>query len=97
MLDYFTNFLLLIGAFFVPVFAVMICDYYLVKRGEYLPLTTYRFAVGYPAVGAWALGSLTAWIFAYHLLSPIGATMTSFLVTALVYLVIDKVASTRRS
>lgn len=97
LLDYFTNFLLLIGAFFVPVFAVMICDYYLVKRGEYLPLTTYRFAVGYPAVGAWALGSLTAWIFAYHLLSPIGATMTSFLVTALVYLVIDKVASTRRS
>lgn len=92
LLDYFTNFLLFIGAFFVPVFAVMICDYYLIKRGEYLPLATHRFMFGAPAIGAWALGSLTAWVFAYRWESPLGATLTSFLVTSVIYYVLASFA-----
>ena len=35
MLDKFTSFLTLIGALFVPVFAIMIVDYYLLKRSNY--------------------------------------------------------------
>ena len=35
MLDKFTHFLTLIGALFVPVFAIMIVDYYLLNRSDY--------------------------------------------------------------
>ena len=35
MLDKFTHFLTLIGALFVPVFAIMIVDYYLLKKSDY--------------------------------------------------------------
>lgn len=91
LLDYFTNFLLLIGAFFVPVFAIMICDYYLVHRGEYLPLREKRFAVGSSAVTSWLIGSICAWVFAYQISSPLGATLTSFVVTSIVYLAMKKI------
>ena len=35
LLNQFTTFLVLIGALFAPVFAIMIADYYIVKRGAY--------------------------------------------------------------
>src|SRR5918998_637493 len=35
VLNYFLDFLLLIGTFFVPVFAIMLADYYVLRRGEY--------------------------------------------------------------
>jgi NCS1 nucleoside transporter family len=35
LLDQFTTFLVTIGALFAPVFAIMIADYYIVKRGAY--------------------------------------------------------------
>ena len=35
ILDRFLGFLLLIGTFFVPVFAIMLADYWIVKRGRY--------------------------------------------------------------
>mgnify|MGYP002413235152 CR=1 FL=1 len=35
MLDKFTEFLTLIGALFVPVFAIMIADYYWLKKASY--------------------------------------------------------------
>ena len=35
VLNHFLDFLLLIGTFFVPVFAIMLADYYVLRRGEY--------------------------------------------------------------
>lgn len=96
LLDYFTSFLLLIGAFFVPVFAVMIADYYVVHRGEYLPLVPHKNLFSWPAIASWGLGSLTAWFFAYHITSPLGATLTSFILTTLAYLTLHKYLKPRQ-
>lgn len=52
--------------------------------------------LGLPAVGAWALGSLTAWVFAYRWESPLGATLTSFLVTSVIYCVLASLAKPAR-
>src|SRR3712207_3354053 len=42
ILNRFLDFLLLIGTFFVPVFAIMLADYYLLRRGTYSPRSEER-------------------------------------------------------
>ena len=94
-------FLLLIGAIFVPLFGVVLTDYYIVRRQKYTDQMLYSrqnsLGIGAPAVIAWVLGSLTN-----YLLSPlspiyipqlpaIGATIPSLAAASLIYLAIVKV------
>jgi len=94
------TFILLIGAVFVPLFGVVLSDYYIVKRRKYTESMMYgrgaatnggALKIGLPAIIAWSLG-----VVLYYLLSslspiyipnwpPIGATIPSFIVSALLY------------
>lgn len=94
-------FLLLIGAIFVPLFGVVLTDYYIVRRQKYTDQMLYSrqnsLGIGAPAVIAWVLGSLIN-----YLLSPlspiyipqlpaIGATIPSLAAASLIYLAIVRV------
>jgi len=104
------TFILLIGAVFVPLFGVVLSDYYIVKRRKYTEPIMYgsrsdggsggdsnssgsraALKVGFPAIISWSIGVLL-----YYLLSslspiyipdwpPIGATIPSFIASALLY------------
>ncbi|HXV46025.1 MAG TPA: cytosine permease [Nitrososphaera sp.] len=91
-------FLLLIGAIFVPLFGVVLTDYYVVRRQKYTEQMFYsrqnRLGIGAPAIIAWALGALIN-----YLLSPlspiympqlpaIGAAIPSLAAASLIYLAI---------
>lgn len=97
LLDQFTTFLVTISALFAPVFAIMIVDYYLIKRGAYVAdiLTPkggrywYTGGVNWVAVGAWAVGAGLAYIWAYVWPLPFGATVPAFVVTFVLYLVLS--------
>jgi putative hydroxymethylpyrimidine transporter CytX len=99
-IDQYELFLLLIGAIFVPLFGVVLTDYYIVKRQKYTEQMLYvpqnRLGIGVPAVIAWALGALLNYILSP--LSPIyipqlpaiGATIPSLAAASLIYLAITK-------
>jgi nucleobase:cation symporter-1, NCS1 family len=89
------TFILLIGAVFVPLFGVVLSDYYIVKRRQYTQNMMYGtnvLKIGFPAMTAWLFGLLL-----YYLLSSlspiyipqwpqIGATIPSFIGSSLLYL-----------
>jgi nucleobase:cation symporter-1, NCS1 family len=93
-------FLLLIGAIFVPLFGVVLTDYYIVKRQKYTEQMLYvrqnRLDIRMPAIIAWTLGALLNYILSP--LSPIympqlpaiGATIPSLAAASLIYLAITK-------
>lgn len=96
LLDQFTAFLTVIGAFFVPVFAIMIADYYLVKRGAYTADLLresggrYWYVAGMNpvALGVWIFGAVASYLMTYVWPSPVGATIPAFFLTFIVYLVV---------
>ena len=89
------TFILLIGSVFVPLFGVVLSDYYIVKRRQYTKDMMYGknvLKIGFPAIVAWSFGVLV-----YYLLSSlspiyilqwsqIGATIPSFIGSSLLYL-----------
>ena len=93
-------FLLLIGAIFVPLFGVVLTDYYIVKRQKYTEQMLYghqnKLGIGVPAIIAWTLGALLNYMLSP--LSPIylpqlpdiGATIPSLAAASLIYLAITK-------
>lgn len=89
-------FLLLIGAVFVPLFGVVLTDYYIVKRQKYTQDMMYnpKNAIGWPAMVAWAAGVAVSFVLsplspAYISQMPaIGATIPSLACASLVYLAI---------
>jgi putative hydroxymethylpyrimidine transporter CytX len=100
-------FLLLIGAIFVPLFGVVLTDYYIVRRQKYTEQMFYsrqnRLGIGAPAIIAWALGALIN-----YLLSPlspiympqlpaIGATIPSLAAATLIYLAIMRLRPRKES
>lgn len=96
--DYET-FLLLIGAVFVPLFGVVLTDYYVVRRQRYSHEMMYGSrTVRWPAIAAWAAGTLLN--FAMSPLSPIfvkempaiGATVPSLAAASLIYLALVRFA-----
>ncbi|MCR8671670.1 cytosine permease [Agrococcus sp. HG114] len=97
LLAQFTTFLVTIGALFAPVFAIMIVDYYVLKRRSYtadilLPRGGrywYTGGVNWLAVGSWAVGAALAYAWAYVWPLPFGATVPSFVVTFLLYLFVS--------
>ncbi len=96
LLDQFTSFLSIIGAFFVPVFAIMIVDYYFVKRAAYTRDLLaarggrywYSGGVNWAAVGVWVLGAGASYLLTFVWPSPIGATLPVFAGSAILYLAI---------
>jgi NCS1 family nucleobase:cation symporter-1 len=94
LLDRFTAFLVVIGALFIPVFAIMIVDYYLVRSRHYgrdiLRGTggAYWFTggVNLAAVLVWVIGAGASLLLTYVVPSPIGATIPTFVLSALLYL-----------
>ncbi|RJT83397.1 purine-cytosine transporter [Arthrobacter cheniae] len=94
LLNQFTAFLVVIGSLFIPVFAIMIVDYYLVrsrhygrdilrgKGGEYW----YSGGVNIAAVLVWLIGAGGSLLLTYVVPSPIGATIPTFILSALLYL-----------
>jgi cytosine/uracil/thiamine/allantoin permease len=75
----------------------MIVDYYLIKRGSYEPDILhakggrywYRGGVNWLAVGAWVVGAVLAYVWAYVWPLPFGATVPSFIVTFVLYLLLS--------
>ena len=95
ILDRFLGFLLLIGTFFVPVFAIMLADYWIVKRGRYSVGDVlskrggaYWYTGGFnaPAWVAYVIGAGLA--FYWTRISPLsfGATVPVFVLTFVLYL-----------
>lgn len=95
--DYET-FLLLIGAIFVPLYGVVLTDYYLVRRQKYTEQMMFdnKRSIGWPAIAAWILGTILNFVISP--LSPlyvpsmpaIGATIPSLFAASLAYLIIHR-------
>ncbi len=93
-------FLLLIGAIFVPLFGVVLTDYYIIRRQKYTEQMLYArqnwLGIGVPAIIAWALGALVNYMLSP--LSPIyqeqlpatGATIPSLAAASLIYIAITR-------
>jgi len=95
------QFLLLIGALFIPLFGVLLTDYFVVKRGKYQIDKVYgngnkMIKVGYPAIVAWSIGAILYYLLSQ--LSPIyvsqiptvGSTIPSLIASSLLYLLFTK-------
>jgi len=93
------QFLLLIGALFIPLFGILLTDYFVIKHGKYQNDMMYGnnlIKVGYPAIIAWAIGALLYYLLSQ--LSPIyvsqlptiGSTVPSLIASSLLYLLITK-------
>ncbi|MBP1325955.1 NCS1 nucleoside transporter family [Leucobacter exalbidus] len=95
LLNQFTDFLFIISAFFVPVFAIMIADYYLLKRRGYSRMILherresrywYLAGVNWVAIFVWIVGATLSYLWAYVVPSPIGANIPAFIVSFALYL-----------
>ncbi len=91
------QFLLLIGALFIPLFGVLLTDYFVLKRGRYQNNMLYGntvIKIGYPAVMSWFMGALLYYLLSDYSpiylsqLSTIGSTIPSLIVSSLSYLLI---------
>ena len=93
------QFLFLIGTLFIPLFGVLLTDYFVIKRGKYQNDMMYGnkiIKIGYPAIIAWAIGALLYYLLSQ--LSPIylaqlpaiGSTIPSLIISSVLYLLITK-------
>lgn len=95
MLDEFTSFLTLVGTLFVPVFAIMIADYYIIKKSSYhhdILLGKngrywYQGGFNIPAITVWILGVLVSLLLTYQVESTIGVTIPTFIFSFFAYLI----------
>ncbi len=89
------EFLLLVGSVFVPLFGLLLADYFVLNRRKYQITELYREPPPYwlglnpIALAVWIMG-----IFAYHYIARnvphLGASIPSFLITLILYLVLAK-------
>ncbi|PPG40499.1 cytosine permease [Pseudoclavibacter sp. RFBA6] len=95
LLNQFTDFLFIISAFFVPVFAIMIADYYLLKRRSYSRQILqerresrywYLGGINWLAVVVWIVGAALSYVLAYVAPSPVGANIPAFAASFALYL-----------
>lgn len=105
LLNQFTDFLFMISAFFVPVFAIMIADYYLLKYRSY-PAEIHGIGpaaeraplggVNWIAIIVWVLGAALSFLLSYVVPSPIGASIPAFASSFLLYLGLMTATRNRR-
>ncbi|MGN0924490.1 purine-cytosine permease family protein [Ectopseudomonas mendocina] len=99
ILDNFQSFLLVIGSVFIPAFAVLIADYFLIHKGDYAVNELlsedggrYRYLNGFnpAAFVAYGLGAILAYYWGW--VSPLawGASLPVFLITAASYAVLRR-------
>ena len=105
ILDQFVSFLFLISALFVPVFAIMIVDYWILRRGRYdvTDLVAprggtywYRGGINPAAIAAFIIGAGLDYY--WIKISPLsfGSTIPTFVVTFVVYLALSLVLGQAR-
>lgn len=106
LLDRFIDFLFLISGLFVPVFAIMLVDYYILRRGRYLfddlvrdrgGAYWYSGGVNPVAVLSWAIGAALAYYWTQVSPLSFGATVPVFVVTFAFYLAASLVTGSRRA
>jgi purine-cytosine permease-like protein len=97
------TFLFLIGAIFVPLFGVVLTDYYILKKRRYTEQMLYgrrnKLGIEMPAIIAWGLGILLNFLLSP--LSPIyipelpaiGATIPSLVAASIIYLLMMRMRS----
>ncbi len=78
------NFLFLMGSFFIPLFGVLIADYFLLRRRKYQTDALYQSKGAYwyrGGVNGWGLGAWAAGVVAYHVTNPtiLGAFIPAWL------------------
>lgn len=90
----FFNFILLIATLFIPVFAIVLVDYFIVKKGYYdaeeivLDIKgLYRYQQGFniSACLTYILGAVFAYYFTYNHPLSIGATILTFMLSGSLY------------
>ena len=78
----------------MPVFAIMIADYYVLKHRGYSrqilherPESRYWYSAGFNwvAVIVWVIGAVLSYVLAYIAPSPIGANIPAFAISFLLY------------
>jgi purine-cytosine permease-like protein len=98
------TFILLIGAVFVPLFGVVLSDYYIVRNRKYTEDMLFgksALKIGFTAIICWSVG-----VVVYYLLSPlspihiaelpkIGATIPSIIVSSSLYLIMVRLKGYR--
>ena len=104
LLARFTDFLFLISGLFVPVFAIMLVDFYLLRRGRYSVADLlsdrggaywYRGGVNPVAVGSWLVGAALAYYWTQVAPLSFGATIPVFVVTVVLYWVASRIVGSR--
>lgn len=84
------HFLLLIGASFVPIFGILISDYFILNKSNYRKELFYKtnLKINLKAIVSWIVGFLTYYYFAYINII-IGATIPSLIITLLFYSILN--------
>ena len=90
----YVHFLEIVGFIFCPLFGIVLTDYFLTKKRTLLTddLFTqgaywYTKGIHWPAIGCWVAGGLVFWLGRY---SQIGGAIPSFIVAAVIYLIVKK-------
>ena len=96
-LEAFVQFLYIIGAVFAPLFAIVIADYFMLKKRVYsikdlyAPYGRYWFKNGISLVAlvAWIIGIVIYYVLQQSL-PDLGATLPSFIVTSIIYYIMRR-------
>lgn len=105
--DAFTVFLTYVGLIFAPLLAIMIIDFYVVKKREYDwsqcaklgGIYWYKNGINWVAIGSWCAG-VVAYFIALNLnfiMSSIGAIYATVIVTAIIYWVASNIVNKRKA
>jgi nucleobase:cation symporter-1, NCS1 family len=102
LLENFQVFLLMVGTLFIPVVAITLVDYYVLKRKHYDAneiITNekqsywYRNGINYNSYAAYVIGAVFAYYFSYIKTLVTGSTIFTFLLTAVIYWGLMKLTS----
>ncbi|ADI26607.1 cytosine permease [Geobacillus sp. C56-T3] len=94
LMSHFFNFIMLIATLFIPVFAIVLVDYFLIKKGVYdaedILYDTkgqyrYQKGVNIAAYITYIVGAVFAYYFTYIHPLTVGSTMLTFLLSGAVY------------
>ncbi|MBU8878273.1 cytosine permease [Bacillus sp. FJAT-29790] len=97
LMNNFFNFVLLVATLFIPVFAIVLVDYFIIKKGHYdaddiafdtKGIYQYRNGVNYAAFISFFAGAIFAYYFTYVHPISIGSTILTFVISGVSYWVL---------